>query len=139
MGGAKWTSFAMLSATELERRVVRSRQLVARQREFAAKLGEDFPVAVKLLKEFERSLALLEDSYRWREVLTNTVGKAVSGSNALLVASFFLIVLHRLSRTIKIECATSRVSWKSCATADTSVNWRMRLCTDDWRLEAMYR
>jgi hypothetical protein len=86
MGGAKWTSFAVLSATELERRVVRGREIVARQRELAAKLGEDFPLAVKLLNEFERSLALLEDIQR-REVLTNTVNKAVRGSGALLVAS----------------------------------------------------
>jgi hypothetical protein len=40
-----------------------------------------------LLNEFERFLALLEDRQR-REVLTNTVDKAVRGSGALLVASF---------------------------------------------------
>jgi hypothetical protein len=72
----------MLSATELERRVVRGREIVARQRELAAKLGEDCPLAVKVLNEFERFLALLEDRQR-REVL-----KAVPGFGALLVAPF---------------------------------------------------
>jgi hypothetical protein len=77
----------MLSATELERRVVRGREIVARQRELAAKLGEDCPLAIKVLNQFERFLALLEDRQR-KEVLTNTVEKAVRGSGALLVASF---------------------------------------------------
>ena len=77
----------MLSATELERRVVRGREIVARQRELAAKLGEDCPLAVKVLNEFERFLALLEDRQR-REVFTNTVDKSVRGAGALLVAPF---------------------------------------------------
>src|SRR5262245_41842558 len=79
----------MLSAaTELERRVVRGRQMVARQRELAAKLGEDLPVAVALLKTYERSLALLENAVQRSRVLADTVDRAVCGSSALLVASF---------------------------------------------------
>jgi hypothetical protein len=78
----------MLSpATEFERRVVRGRQIVARQRELAAKLGEDLPIAVALLAAYERSLALLENAYERSTVLTNTVDKAVRGSRALLVAN----------------------------------------------------
>jgi hypothetical protein len=77
----------MLSATELERRVVRGREIVARQRKLAAKLGENCPLAIKVLNEFERFLALLEDRQR-REVFTNTVDKSVRGAGALLVAAF---------------------------------------------------
>ena len=47
--------------SEAERRVDRGRQIVARQRELVAKLGEQFPIAVTLLKSFERSLALFEE------------------------------------------------------------------------------
>src|SRR5215472_10075333 len=47
--------------SEAERRVDRGRQIVARQRELVAKLGEQFPIAVTLLKNFERSLALFEE------------------------------------------------------------------------------
>ena len=79
----------MLSATtELERRVVRGRQMVARQRELAVKLGEELPIAVALLKTYENSLALLENAVQRSRVLADTVDKAVCGSSALLVASF---------------------------------------------------
>jgi len=43
-----------------ERRVDRGRQIVARQRELVAKLGERFPIAVALLKNFEDLLAIFE-------------------------------------------------------------------------------
>src|SRR5215471_7309150 len=47
--------------SEAERRLDRGRQIVARQRELVAKLGERSPIAVALLKIFERSLAIFEE------------------------------------------------------------------------------
>jgi hypothetical protein len=76
-----------MSATELERLVVRGREIVARQRELAAKLGNEFPIAGALLETYEKSLALFED-YRRQEVLAKPVDEAVGGSSALLVASY---------------------------------------------------
>jgi hypothetical protein len=61
-----------LNATEAERRVTRGREIVARQRDVIAKVGEvpqavallkvgEVPQAVALLKTFEGLLALYED------------------------------------------------------------------------------
>jgi hypothetical protein len=78
----------MLSAaTELERRVIRGRQIVGRQRELAAKLGEDLPIAIALLEIYERSLALLENAYARRDVLADTADEAVRAPGAFLVAN----------------------------------------------------
>jgi hypothetical protein len=56
-----YLSYSGDRVSEAERRVDRGRQIVARQRELVAKLGEQFPIAVTLLKNFERSLALFEE------------------------------------------------------------------------------
>jgi hypothetical protein len=42
--------------------LVRGRQIVERQRELVAKFGEQIPIAVALLKSFESSLALFEQT-----------------------------------------------------------------------------
>lgn len=47
---------------EAEHRIHRGRQIVARQRELVEKLAETAPIAVELLKVFETSLALLENT-----------------------------------------------------------------------------
>ena len=52
--------------SEVERRVDRGRQIVARQRELVAKLGERFPIAVAILKNLEDLLAIFE-----RDLATN--------------------------------------------------------------------
>ena len=46
--------------SEQQRRVYRSRQIVARQRELVAKYGDRLPVAVALLETFERMRELFE-------------------------------------------------------------------------------
>ena len=46
---------------EADRRVGRARQIVARQRDLVARVGEQVPIAVALLHTFERSLALFEE------------------------------------------------------------------------------
>lgn len=73
------------AATELEQRIVRGRQIVARQRELAAEMGNAFPVAVMLLATCEKSLALLEHSYR-QSVPDGTVNKAIPQLSGFLVA-----------------------------------------------------
>ena len=75
----------MLSS-ELERRVVRGRQIVARQQELAAKLGKEFPIALALVETFEKSLVLIEQHYQ-REVLATAVDGAVGGLSAPLAVS----------------------------------------------------
>jgi hypothetical protein len=66
--------------SEAERRVDRGRQIVARQRELVAKLGEKFPIAVALLKNFEDLLALFEKNlatYQRNEVSIAGAGQAL--------------------------------------------------------------
>ena len=48
------------SAAEIEHRVDRARQIVARQRELVERVGERIPGAVTLLKTFESTLGLIE-------------------------------------------------------------------------------
>ena len=48
--------------SEMQRRVERGRQIVARQRELAAKFGEQSPIAVTLVKNFESCLAVFEEA-----------------------------------------------------------------------------
>jgi hypothetical protein len=55
--------------SEAERRVHRGRQIVARQREFVAKFGEQVPIALALLKNFEDLLALFERTQALNEAL----------------------------------------------------------------------
>ena len=62
-----YLSYSGDRVSEAERRVDRGRQIVARQRELVAKLGEQFPIAVTLLKSFERSLALFEEVLATRQ------------------------------------------------------------------------
>jgi len=49
-----------LKAIEAERRVSRGREIVSRQRDLVAKLGDGHPIAVALLNTFEALLALYE-------------------------------------------------------------------------------
>jgi hypothetical protein len=48
------------AATELEHRIIRGRQIIARQRELVAKLGNVLPISVTLLETFEKTLSLFE-------------------------------------------------------------------------------
>src|SRR5262245_21975557 len=52
----------MYLVAEAERRIDRGRQIVAQQRELVAKVGAALPAAVALLKAFETTLALLENT-----------------------------------------------------------------------------
>ena len=52
----------MTFGSETRRRVERGRRIVARQRKLVAKAAGRLPMAVLLLEEYERSLALLEAS-----------------------------------------------------------------------------
>src|SRR5262245_10644235 len=52
----------MYLVAEAERRIDRGRQIVARQRELVEKVGAAVPVAVELLKAYETTLALLENT-----------------------------------------------------------------------------
>src|SRR5262245_55770190 len=52
----------MYLVAEAERRIDRGRQIIARQRELVAKVGAAVPVAVELLKAYETTLALLENT-----------------------------------------------------------------------------
>lgn len=47
--------------SEVERRVIRGRQIVARQRDLVAQLGGRLPMAVALLRNFETTLAISEE------------------------------------------------------------------------------
>jgi hypothetical protein len=47
---------------EIQHRIYRDRQIVARQREFVEKSGEQLPIAVALLRNFESHLAALEET-----------------------------------------------------------------------------
>jgi hypothetical protein len=71
-----------------ERRVARSRQIVARQRGLVAKFGEQIPIAVALLETFERSLALHEETLaafqRDRALTVRAEEQIVRNSKALL-------------------------------------------------------
>ena len=76
----------MLSVAEIERRVVRGREIVERQRQLAAKIGNDFPIAIALLAAFEKSLALLEVHHQ-PDVLANARDESARGSDVLQIAS----------------------------------------------------
>jgi len=52
----------MCPISEADGRVIRGRQIVARQQELVAKFGERLPAALELLKVYERTLAVLEES-----------------------------------------------------------------------------
>ena len=66
----------MYLVAEAESRVDRGRQIVARQRELATKVAEAAPIAVELLKTFESTLALLENTLanyrRYEAIIANT-------------------------------------------------------------------
>jgi len=75
--------------SEAERHIVRGRQIVARQRDLVAKIGEqDAPRAVALWRTFERSLTIIEEilaAHQRNEVPTATTEQALRSSKALLV------------------------------------------------------
>jgi hypothetical protein len=77
----------MLSAVTESERLVRGRQIVARQRELAERLGNVLPIAVALLETYEKSLSLLEKACQRAEVLSNAGDNAVPGPRGLLAAS----------------------------------------------------
>jgi hypothetical protein len=77
----------MSNAATESKRVVRGRQIVARQRKLAARLGNVRPIAVALLQAYEKSLALLEET-RQRNEVSNAVDNADPEPRGFLVASF---------------------------------------------------
>src|SRR5262245_38268789 len=77
---------AMRSVAEAERRVDCGRQIVARQRELVAKVGAALPAAVELLKAFETTLALLENTlpnYQRYEPITASTQQGLRNSEVL--------------------------------------------------------
>ena len=71
-------------------RIDRARQIVERQRELVAKLGERSPIAAALLKNFESTLLLFEKCLanhgRANELLAASEDRAVLGSKASVAA-----------------------------------------------------
>jgi hypothetical protein len=68
-----------LKAIEAERRVSRGREIVSRQRDLVAKLGDGHPIAVALLTTFEALLALYEANlatFRRDEVVADDTEEA---------------------------------------------------------------
>src|SRR5262245_40780787 len=76
--------------SETELRIRRARQIVARQRELVARFGGRIPIAVALLHNFERSVALFEESlaaYQRRAILAAGPTAAVHNCKPFLPPS----------------------------------------------------
>lgn len=72
--------------SEIQRRVDRGREIVARQRELAAKCGKRIPDAITLLQSFETTLALLEKTQaalKHSAALRAEAAKAVHGDRTV--------------------------------------------------------
>src|SRR4051812_32185539 len=72
------------AVSEAERRICRAHEIISRQRELVARLGDRMPVAAMLLENFEKSAALLEQalaSYRRNEAVMAVAAASLQQDN----------------------------------------------------------